>query len=169
MKDPSFFFFRISAAKVSMVQRRSTPKQRTQFGALLQDFEYPKRRCRDLSLRSQQRRWLYIQREDSIFGRLWVWFFFFTPWPRVSLLNSLHSHFLADMEVFQDLTERAVFVESGDAVVLHLPEIESHPTPEVIWLTSDGPLDYNIKYANTANQHTLLILSASESDQGYYR
>lgn len=73
------------------------------------------------------------------------------------------------MEVFEDLTERAIFVESGDAAVLNLPEIESHPTPEVIWLNSDDPLAYNIKYAMTANQHTLLILSAAESDQGYYR
>ncbi|XP_015515694.2 protein sidekick isoform X1 [Neodiprion lecontei] len=76
---------------------------------------------------------------------------------------------VAYMEVFEDLTERAVLVESGDAAVLNLPEIESHPIPEVIWLTSNGPLAYDIKYATTANQHTLLILSASESDQGYYR
>ncbi|XP_048507643.1 protein sidekick isoform X2 [Athalia rosae] len=76
---------------------------------------------------------------------------------------------VAYMEVFEDLEERAVFVESGDAVVLELPEIASHPTPEVSWQTSDGPLQFNIKYANTAHQHTLLILSASEEDQGYYR
>ncbi|XP_015603138.1 protein sidekick isoform X3 [Cephus cinctus] len=74
---------------------------------------------------------------------------------------------VAYMGVFEDLTERPVTVEAGEAAILELPEIESHPAPEVTWSTSNGTLDYNIKYATT--QHTLLILDVSESDQGSYR
>lgn len=70
------------------------------------------------------------------------------------------------MGVFEDLTERMVSVKSGSAAVLTLPPIESHPAPDVTWFTSDGSL-YGIKYASV--HHTLLILNASESDQGLYR
>lgn len=72
-----------------------------------------------------------------------------------------------DMEVFDDLTEKVVSVESGSAAILKLPPIESHPTPEVTWFSSDGTLLYGIKYATT--HHTLLILNASENDEGSYR
>ncbi|CAL7947530.1 unnamed protein product [Xylocopa violacea] len=74
---------------------------------------------------------------------------------------------IAYMGVFEDLTERIVSVKSGSAAVLTLPPIESHPAPDVTWFTSDGSLLYGIKYA--AVHHTLLILNASESDQGLYR
>lgn len=72
-----------------------------------------------------------------------------------------------DMGVFEDLTERIVSVKSGSAAVLTLPPIESHPAPDVTWFTSDGSLLYGIKYASV--HHTLLILNASEGDQGLYR
>lgn len=71
------------------------------------------------------------------------------------------------MGVFEDLTERIVSVKSGSAAVLTLPPIESHPAPDVTWFTSDGSLLYGIKYASV--HHTLLILNASEGDQGLYR
>ncbi|XP_034188407.2 sidekick cell adhesion molecule isoform X3 [Osmia lignaria lignaria] len=74
---------------------------------------------------------------------------------------------VAYMGVFEDLTERIVSVKSGSAAVLTLPPIESHPAPDVTWFTSDGSLLYGIKYASV--HHTLLILNASESDQGLYR
>lgn len=70
------------------------------------------------------------------------------------------------MGVFEDLTERIVSVKSGSAAVLTLPPIESHPAPDVTWFTSAGSL-YGIKYASV--HHTLLILNASETDQGLYR
>lgn len=73
----------------------------------------------------------------------------------------------SDMGLFEDLTERIVSVKSGSAAVLTLPPIESHPAPDVTWFTSDGSLLYGIKYASV--HHTLLILNASESDQGLYR
>lgn len=71
------------------------------------------------------------------------------------------------MGVFDDLTEKVVTVESGSVAILELPPIESHPTPEVSWLSSNGISLYGIKYART--DHTLLILNASESDEGSYR
>ncbi|XP_076288638.1 sidekick cell adhesion molecule isoform X2 [Lasioglossum baleicum] len=73
---------------------------------------------------------------------------------------------VAYMELFDDLTERVVTVKSGSAAVLTLPPVDSHPAPAVSWFTSGGSL-YGIKYA--AVNHTLLILNASESDQGLYR
>ncbi|KAI4500304.1 hypothetical protein M0802_004721 [Mischocyttarus mexicanus] len=63
--------------------------------------------------------------------------------------------------------KRIVTVESGSAAILELPPIESHPIPDVTWFTSDGSLLYGIKYATT--DHKLLILNASEEDQGLYR
>ncbi|XP_076160332.1 sidekick cell adhesion molecule isoform X2 [Ptiloglossa arizonensis] len=74
---------------------------------------------------------------------------------------------VAYMGVFEDLTERIVTVKSGSAAVLMLPPIESHPVPDVTWFASDSSLLYGIKYASA--DHTLLILNASESDQGLYR
>lgn len=71
------------------------------------------------------------------------------------------------MGVFEDLTERIVAVKSGSAAVLTLPPIESHPAPDVTWFMPNGSLLYGIKYASA--HHTLLILNASESDQGLYR
>ncbi|XP_076674857.1 sidekick cell adhesion molecule isoform X2 [Andrena cerasifolii] len=74
---------------------------------------------------------------------------------------------VAYMGVFEDLTERVVAVKSGSAAVLTLPPIESHPAPDVTWFMPNGSLLYGIKYASA--HHTLLILNASESDQGLYR
>ncbi|KAK2580567.1 hypothetical protein KPH14_007691 [Odynerus spinipes] len=74
---------------------------------------------------------------------------------------------VAYMGIFKDLTERVVTVESGSAAILELPPIESHPTPDVTWFTLDGSLLYGIKYATT--DHKLLILNASEGDEGLYR
>lgn len=71
------------------------------------------------------------------------------------------------MGTFDDLTEKVVTVESGSAAILELPPLESHPTPDVTWFSSDGTLLYGIKYATT--QHTLIILNASENDEGLYR
>ncbi|EZA58520.1 Protein sidekick [Ooceraea biroi] len=71
------------------------------------------------------------------------------------------------MGVFEDLTEKVVNVESGNAAILQLPPIESHPAPRVEWVSSDGIPLYGIKYATT--QRTLLILNASEGDNGIYR
>jgi hypothetical protein len=71
------------------------------------------------------------------------------------------------MGVFEDLAERVITVSSGNAVVLEMPHIESHPAPEVIWSTSDGTIPYTIKYATV--HHKLLILNASEGDEGSYR
>ncbi|XP_076627146.1 sidekick cell adhesion molecule isoform X4 [Colletes latitarsis] len=74
---------------------------------------------------------------------------------------------VAYMGLFEDLTERIVTVKSGSAAVLTLPPVESHPAPDVTWFASDGSLLYGIKYASA--HHTLLILNASESDEGLYR
>ncbi|XP_053987372.1 protein sidekick isoform X4 [Hylaeus volcanicus] len=74
---------------------------------------------------------------------------------------------VAYMGVFEDLTERIVTVKSGSAAVLTLPPVESHPAPDVTWFASDGSLLYGIKYASA--HHTLLILNASETDEGLYR
>ncbi|RLU19110.1 hypothetical protein DMN91_009468, partial [Ooceraea biroi] len=74
---------------------------------------------------------------------------------------------VAYMGVFEDLTEKVVNVESGNAAILQLPPIESHPAPRVEWVSSDGIPLYGIKYATT--QRTLLILNASEGDNGIYR
>lgn len=86
--------------------------------------------------------------------------------PDSRIMNQRPNLFL-DMGVFDDLTEKVVSVESGSAAILELPPIESHPTPEVTWFSSDGTLLYGIKYATT--HHTLLILNASENDEGSYR
>lgn len=75
--------------------------------------------------------------------------------------------FVSDMGTFDDLTEKVVTVESGSAAILELPPIESHPTPDVTWFSSDGTPLYGIKYATT--HHTLIILNASENDEGSYR
>lgn len=87
----------------------------------------------------------------------------------VHTVNEINTVILSysDMGLFEDLTERIVSVKSGSAAVLTLPPIESHPAPDVTWFTSDGSLLYGIKYASV--HHTLLILNASESDQGLYR
>lgn len=71
------------------------------------------------------------------------------------------------MGIFEDLTEIPLSVESGNAAILRLPPIESNPTPEVSWSSSDGTIPYTIKYATA--QQMLIILNASEEDEGSYR
>lgn len=59
-------------------------------------------------------------------------------------------------------------VESGEAAILDLPLIESHPQPSVTWQSDTGPLPYDRKFAVTTN-HQLVILSTSSDDQKAYR
>ncbi|XP_069695045.1 protein sidekick isoform X3 [Periplaneta americana] len=75
---------------------------------------------------------------------------------------------VAYMGTFEDATERDVSVESGQAAVLDLPAIESHPTPLVTWFADGEAQLYDRKYAVTADNQ-LIILDASESDQKPYR
>lgn len=71
------------------------------------------------------------------------------------------------MGAFPNLNNRTIEVTSGNAAILEMPSIESHPVPEVIWSTSDGTIPYAIKYATVDNK--LLVLSAADSDEGLYR
>lgn len=71
------------------------------------------------------------------------------------------------MGKFDDLTDRVVTVEYGNAAILELPPIESNPSPGVTWFSSDGTELYGIKYATT--DHKLYILDAAKSDEGSYR
>lgn len=72
------------------------------------------------------------------------------------------------MGVFEDQSERTVSVSWGEAAILELPAILSHPEPLVIWQADDGTQLYGRKYAVTA-QHQLVILSVTDSDQKAYR
>lgn len=73
-----------------------------------------------------------------------------------------------DMGVFEDQIERTVGVSWGEAAILELPSILSHPEPLVIWQADDAPQLYGRKYAVTA-RHQLIILSATDADQKAYR
>ncbi|CAB0041624.1 unnamed protein product [Trichogramma brassicae] len=84
-----------------------------------------------------------------------------------SIFSERISFSVVYMGEFEDLSERIVKVQSGDAAVLEMPKIESHPAPDVIWTTSDGTIPYIIKYA-TVNQK-LIILNAVAHDEGHYR
>ncbi|XP_058815648.1 protein sidekick isoform X3 [Topomyia yanbarensis] len=75
---------------------------------------------------------------------------------------------VAYMSVFEDLTEQVVSVQSGYPAVLNLSRIESVPEPSVTWQTEEGPLNYDIKYATTADNQ-LIILSVDENDMKSYR
>ncbi|KAL0272261.1 UNVERIFIED_CONTAM: hypothetical protein PYX00_005306 [Menopon gallinae] len=75
---------------------------------------------------------------------------------------------VAYMGAFEDLTERIMTVESGEAAVLDLPHIESHPQPSVTWHSDLGPLPYDRKFSFTTD-HRLVILSTSSEDQRAYR
>uniref|UniRef100_A0A182PUC7 Ig-like domain-containing protein n=1 Tax=Anopheles epiroticus TaxID=199890 RepID=A0A182PUC7_9DIPT len=56
----------------------------------------------------------------------------------------------------------------GYPAILNLSYIESVPAPSVTWQMEEGPLEYNIKYAQTSNNQ-LIILSADEGDIRAYR
>ncbi|XP_034937975.1 protein sidekick isoform X2 [Chelonus insularis] len=75
--------------------------------------------------------------------------------------------FVAYMGVFKNQTEKEVTVNYGEAAILELPPIESHPAPDVTWSTPEGPLPYDIKYVT--NQGNLIILSADDKDERSYR
>ncbi|KAJ9598493.1 hypothetical protein L9F63_010813, partial [Diploptera punctata] len=75
---------------------------------------------------------------------------------------------VAYMGTFEDATERDVTVEAGQAAILDLPPIESHPAPLVTWLTDGETQLYDRKYAVT-DENQLVILDASVSDQKAYR
>ncbi|KAI5697514.1 hypothetical protein M8J75_011594 [Diaphorina citri] len=75
---------------------------------------------------------------------------------------------VAYMGVFEDMTERTVTVDSGQAAILDLPHIDSFPSPLVNWQSDDGRFPYDRKYFTTL-KHQLIILSASSSDQKAYR
>lgn len=72
------------------------------------------------------------------------------------------------MGVFQDIAQTEITVESGRAVTLDFPSIESEPAPSVIWQDEIGALRYDQKYAMT-DTHQLVILSASSRDVKSYR
>ncbi|XP_050075210.1 protein sidekick [Anopheles maculipalpis] len=75
---------------------------------------------------------------------------------------------VAYMGMFVDLSEKIVSVMSGYPAILNLSYIESVPAPSVTWQTDEGPLEYNIKYAQTSSNQ-LIILSADEGDIRAYR
>lgn len=72
------------------------------------------------------------------------------------------------MGVFVDMEEQQLVVESGDAVVIPVPPLDSHPAPSVTWQADGRPLPYSHKYAFTAQGH-LVILATDEQDQRAYR
>ncbi|XP_059054428.1 protein sidekick [Achroia grisella] len=75
---------------------------------------------------------------------------------------------VAYMGVFENASEQVVTAESGRAVILEFPHIESEPSPSVIWQDENGALRYDQKYAIT-DKHQLVILSASQEDERAYR
>ncbi|KAK9504659.1 hypothetical protein O3M35_010943 [Rhynocoris fuscipes] len=75
---------------------------------------------------------------------------------------------VAYMGVFDDVTERTVRVRPGEAAVLDLPPISSHPPPLVQWQTDDGSQLYDREYAlSPSNQ--LIILAVKAAHQKAYR
>lgn len=75
---------------------------------------------------------------------------------------------IIDMGIFEDQTERRISVQSGFPAILDLAPIESVPPPSVTWQGEEGPLNYDIKYAETT-KNQLIILCADEEDQKAYR
>lgn len=72
------------------------------------------------------------------------------------------------MGIFEDHQERHISVQSGQPAIIDMAPIESVPPPAVSWQSVDGPLNYDIKYAETTTNQ-LIILSADEDDQHAYR
>ncbi|XP_052122730.1 protein sidekick [Frankliniella occidentalis] len=76
---------------------------------------------------------------------------------------------VAYMGVFADMEEQQLVVESGDAVVIPVPPLESHPAPSITWQADGRPLPtYSHKYAVTGQGH-LVILATDDQDQRAYR
>ncbi|XP_073972084.1 sidekick cell adhesion molecule isoform X2 [Rhodnius prolixus] len=75
---------------------------------------------------------------------------------------------VAYMGVFDDTRERTVQVRPGEAAILDLPSISSHPAPLVQWQADDGSQLFDRDYAiSPSNQ--LIILAAKPSHQKAYR
>ncbi|BES97569.1 Immunoglobulin V-set domain [Nesidiocoris tenuis] len=75
---------------------------------------------------------------------------------------------VAYMGVFEDLVEKTVTVDAGEAAIIDLPKIDSHPAPLVQWQVDDGSNLYAREFAlSPTNQ--LIILSANPSHQKAYR
>ncbi|XP_012155263.1 protein sidekick isoform X7 [Ceratitis capitata] len=75
---------------------------------------------------------------------------------------------VAYMGVFENTTLGHLTVTSGHPAIFDLPPIESQPPPLVMWQTVEGPLNYDIKYAETKTNQ-LIILSTDENDRKAYR
>ncbi|KAK7791911.1 hypothetical protein R5R35_005428 [Gryllus longicercus] len=75
---------------------------------------------------------------------------------------------VAYMGQFEDLTERTVSVENGEAAILDFPTIESHPPPSVNWMADDGANLYDRKYVTTID-NKFIILEADKLDEKAYR
>ena len=75
---------------------------------------------------------------------------------------------IADMGVFENMTESTISVNAGQAAILDLPPIQSSPEPEVTWQTDEGPLIYSQKYTKSRGNQ-LIILSVDSNDQKSYR
>lgn len=73
-----------------------------------------------------------------------------------------------DMTPFKTKDEKTVLARAGEAVILELPPIESHPLPSVAWQTRDNTLLYGSKFAITKDFHQV-VLDVSSSDQKAYR
>ncbi|KAK0160324.1 hypothetical protein PV328_007750 [Microctonus aethiopoides] len=71
------------------------------------------------------------------------------------------------MGVFEDKTEKNIKVQYGEVAILELPEIESHPIPDVTWSVPDGSSLYDIEYATS--ERKLFILNAGRKVEGLYR
>lgn len=71
------------------------------------------------------------------------------------------------MGVFEDPSEIQVNVEYGNAAILQMPFIESHPPPNVEWFIDDSPIPYQINYATVYDK--LIILNTSEDNERRYR
>lgn len=72
------------------------------------------------------------------------------------------------MGTFEDMTEQRVSVQVGQPAVLNLPPIDSVPALSVQWQTEESELNYDIKYAVTA-ENQLIILNADLNDKKAYR
>jgi protein sidekick len=74
----------------------------------------------------------------------------------------------ADMTPFESQEEKNVIVSSGEAAVLELPPISSHPPPSILWQARDNSLLYGSKFASTTDFRQV-ILDVNSADQKSYR
>jgi protein sidekick len=76
--------------------------------------------------------------------------------------------FFLDMTPFETQEEKTVVVRSGEAAVLELPPIASHPPPSILWQARDNSLLYGTKFATTSG-FKQVILDVNTADQKAYR